>query len=227
VQATVTVTAAPAPIDDDTLVALFDEHAPWRPLPLCPELSLWQADDELPLWQALEAHSGGRVGVPYFCVAWPAALVLARAVLDGEVDVRGRRVVDVGCGSGAVALACAKAGAASVRAVDVDAYAVAAARLAAARLGLALDVGVDDVLADPATVDDRDLILCADLVSQAPVALGLKRLVEHRGGRGCVLVDSGRPFFHPCGLPLVATTTAPARPGVDGQAQRTVKRYGL
>lgn len=59
----------------------------------------------------------------------------------------GRRVLDVGTGSGAVALAAARAGAASVTAVDLSARAVGTARFNARMAGLSIDVRRGDLFA--------------------------------------------------------------------------------
>ncbi|MGQ9725346.1 MAG: 50S ribosomal protein L11 methyltransferase [Tepidimonas sp.] len=55
--------------------------------------------------------------------------------------VAGRRVLDYGCGSGILAIAAAKHGAAPVDAVDIDPAAVEATRLNAAANAVALNVG--------------------------------------------------------------------------------------
>ena len=51
------------------------------------------------------------------CV-WPAGKVLAQCISDGEVDVVGKHVLELGCGLGLPSLAACKAGAASVQASD-------------------------------------------------------------------------------------------------------------
>ena len=51
-------------------------------------------------------------------------------------DIEGRRVVDLGCGTGVLALAAALLGASHVTGVDVDAPSLAIARREAARLGV-------------------------------------------------------------------------------------------
>jgi ribosomal protein L11 methyltransferase len=58
-------------------------------------------------------------------------------------------LVDVGCGSGVLAIAAAKLGHAPVVAVDVDEPAVAATRANAERNGVSLDARRLDALADP------------------------------------------------------------------------------
>lgn len=210
----------------DALVALLDEHAPFSPCPLVPGLCAWHTDDEIPLWRALEAAAGHEVGVPYFAIAWPAAQVLAGAILDHVVDVRARRVADVGCGSGLVATAAMKAGARSALALDVDAFAVQAAATLAERHGVRVEARVLDPLAAPDDVE-VDLVVCADLVSRAAQAQPFAAAVSSWRARGAevVLVDSGRPFFDPQGLPLAFEREVPAASRVDGAGMRRVRVF--
>ncbi len=210
----------------DALVALLDEHAPFAPCALVPALSAWHTDDEVPLWRALEAAAGHEVGVPYFAIAWPSAQLLAKALLEGRIAVRDRRVVDVGCGSGLVATAAMLAGAASAHALDIDEHAVMAARALAARHGVTVTTRVVDALAAPALVDG-DLVLVADLVSrEAQRAAFASAVATWRArGDGIVLVDSGRPFFDPQGLPLAFEAVVPSTSKVDGTSPRSVCLY--
>jgi hypothetical protein len=53
------------------LIELLDRHAPWAPLPLTPHLVAWQADDEEPLWTALEEEAGRKLPPPFFCMLPP------------------------------------------------------------------------------------------------------------------------------------------------------------
>ena len=72
-----------------------------------------------------------------------AATLLATADrLDG---LAGRSVLDLGCGTGRLAIGAALLGAAPVRAIDVDGEAVAAARAAAGALGVDVGFEVGDV----------------------------------------------------------------------------------
>jgi len=90
-------------------------------------------------------------------------------------------VLDVGCGSGVLAIAAAKLGHAPVVAVDVDPSAVAATRANAMRNGVAVDARRVDVL---------DAGLPAAKLALANIALDV---VEALGGRLDVdrLVTSG------------------------------------
>jgi predicted nicotinamide N-methyase len=210
----------------ERLVALLDEHAPMRAVPLCPELAVWTADDELPLWQALEEELGETIGAPFFCMPWPGAQALALLVERGPERVAGRRVLDVGCGSGLAALACARAGA-EVVAVDVDPLAVAATRALAERAGVPVRGVVADVLAEPTLLGDFDVVLAGDLVYSRELGERLRRAVPSWRERGAhvVLADSGRPFFDDCGLPRILEVEVPVPPSVDGVDRRRVCVY--
>jgi predicted nicotinamide N-methyase len=202
------------------VVALLDAHCVWRACPAVPRIAAWFADDEIPLWQALEREAGAPVAVPYFCTAWPGAQALARFVLAGGVDVRGRTVADIGCGSGVAACAAALAGAARVLAVDSDAHAVQAAQELARRHGVDVDGVVGDGFAQQA-----DVILAGDLVSRAAQRQPFEAAVARWRAAGRVLLaDSGRPFFTSCGLPLVEELEVESSPGVDA-ARRRVRLY--
>ncbi len=222
-------------LPDDTptrLRALLVAHAPLRPAPLVPALLAPAAVDELPLWQAAEAAFGRTLPAPFWAVAWPGAQALARAIADGAIDVRGRRVVDIGCGAGLAAVAAAKHGAASVVAVDVDPLAVAVARLVAADNGAAIEartadpiMGDDDDAID--VIDGADVVLAGDLVYNVEVGARLVQRVRSWRARGkdVVLADSGRPFFDADGAPAIARFDVAVPFAVEGVTTRTVTVY--
>jgi ribosomal protein L11 methyltransferase len=89
--------------------------------------------------------------------------------LDGQ-DLRGRALVDYGCGSGILAIAALKLGAASVRAVDIDPQAITAARENATRNGISSRLTVTDEPGLPARSADVLVanILAGPLVDLAP-----------------------------------------------------------
>ena len=110
--------------------AFVRENAALIAPPLVPELRLHLATEVVPLWRKTEEELA-EIGVPppYWAFAWAGGQALARYVLDNPALVAGKRVMDFGAGSGLVALAAARAGAASVMAADIDGFAVAAIRL--------------------------------------------------------------------------------------------------
>ncbi len=115
-------------------------------------------------------------------------------MLDHPAILRGRRVLDIGAGSGLVALAAAKAGAAHVLAADIDAFARAAIALNAEANGLTITVSGDDLIGTDSAREDWDMILVGDLFYERPLAERLMRWL--RGSRAdSLLGDPGRAYF--------------------------------
>ena len=115
--------------------AFIRANLPLVPVPTVPEIRLHRAQPSSGLWRLAEG-AGRDFGVPYWAYPWPGGIVLARYILDHPEVVEGRRVLDLGAGSGLVAIAAAKAGAREVIATDIDPYAVPALRLNAAANGV-------------------------------------------------------------------------------------------
>jgi predicted nicotinamide N-methyase len=132
---------------------------PLSPAPSVPEVVLHKAGPKSGLWRLAEADEA--FGNPYWAYHWGGGLALARFVLDQPEVVAGRRVLDMGAGSGLVGIAAMKAGAAYVLAVDVDPYAIAAIGLNAEANGVALETMLGDLtLGEP---PDVDVVLVGDL----------------------------------------------------------------
>ena len=87
------------------------------------------------------------------------------------LDVRGRSVLDVGTGSGILAIAAAKRGAARVVGVDTDPLAVKAARENAERNGVAVEVGEGSADAARGRFDLVLANLVADVIVQVAAEL--------------------------------------------------------
>lgn len=165
------------------------ERLPLLPVPGIPEITLHKAVPASGLGRL--AARDDAFGSPYWAYYWLGGLALARFVLDRPETVAGRRVLDLGCGSGLVAIAAAKVGAASVRAVDVDRYAVAATQVNAAANGVVVEVALGDLTDGP--VPDVDLILAGDVFyDPAPAARVMPFLARCRAAGVEVLVGDPR-----------------------------------
>src|SRR5256885_1027395 len=128
-----------------------------------PELRLHQAADAFALWEETEREDGGGVvaAPPFWAFAWAGGQALARFLLDRPSVVAGRRVLDLAAGSGLVAVAAARAGAARVVANEIDGYAVAAIALNAQANAVPVEVLGGDLLdGDP---PDVDVVLAGDV----------------------------------------------------------------
>jgi predicted nicotinamide N-methyase len=160
--------------------------------PLVPEIKLYLASEVVPLWHATEdelAETG--VPPPYWAFAWAGGQALARYVLDHPELVAGKRVLDIGAGSGLVGLAAARAGAASVLAADIDAFACAAIRLNAAANGCNITITQDDLIGAPIA---WDVILVGDLFYERPLAERLLAWLRPLN-IPALLGDPGRNYF--------------------------------
>lgn len=148
------------------LDALLKETLPMarievQPLPGCPEISLGLINADFPLGPLPEEVMRAVIARPaYWAFCWGSGLALARHLLDQPDWVRGRRVVDLGSGSGVVAVAAALAGADRVLACDNDPAALAATAANAAINQVAVEL-VDDLAALPT---DNDVLFMADVL---------------------------------------------------------------
>jgi len=207
------------------LARILDAHARFVPSPLAPEVSAFAVDDPVPLWEAIERATGARIDTPYFAVAWPGAQAIARVLLDGAVDARGARVVDLACGSALALVAAARAGAARAVGVDIDPLAIACAHLVVERNHVACDLRVYDAFAT--SLDEADLVLVGDLASRAAHAPHLSALYARAlaSGARLVVADSGRPFFVEPPVPEIARFVVAVSPALEGVEARTVRVF--
>jgi predicted nicotinamide N-methyase len=160
-----------------------------------PELKLYLADDAVALWEMTEEQIG-ELGLPppFWAFAWAGGQALARYVLDHPETVRGQSVLDVASGSGLVAIATMKAGAASAIAVDIDTFAAHAAQLNAELNDIDLKTSDADPVGAPT---GADVILVGDLFYDrdlAPRVLDWLIALEREGKR-VLIGDPGRTYL--------------------------------
>ena len=148
--------------------AFIQANLPISPVPSIPEILLHQAGPASGLWRL--AGRGETDPAPYWAYPWAGGAVLARHLIDRPEIVAGRRVLDLGAGSGLVAIAAAKAGAAAVTAVDVDANAIAAIGLNAVINGVAIAIIAADMMDEPPP-EETDLLVVGDLFYDPSLAL--------------------------------------------------------
>ncbi|MGZ5921469.1 MAG: class I SAM-dependent methyltransferase [Rhizomicrobium sp.] len=174
--------------------------------PLVPEIRLHLASEVIPLWRKTEEELA-KIGVPppYWAFAWAGGQALARYVLDHPDIVLGKRVLDFGAGSGLVALAAAKAGAAHVIAADIDPFAIAAIARNATVNGVAIETVTDDVIGGSELFD---LILVGDMCYERPLAERLMLWLKSSPAQ-VLLGDPGRSYFPKTGLTQLASYSVP------------------
>ena len=165
------------------------------PVPQVAEIRLHLAGDVLGLWQRTEDEFGPGRPPPFWAFAWPGGQALARYVLDHPGLVAGRRVLDLGSGSGLVAIAAAMAGAAAVVASEIDARAAGAIRLNARANGVPVPVIAGDVLDGDG--DGAEVVLAGDVWYSGPLAERVLGFLERARARGALVLagDIGRAFL--------------------------------
>jgi predicted nicotinamide N-methyase len=181
--------------------------------PLAPELQLQLADEATDLWQKTEDELG-QIGLPppFWAFAWAGGQGLARYILDHRALVAGRRVLDFASGSGLVAIAAAKAGAAMVEASEIDEFALAAIALNAARNDVSIKLRAGDLIG---LDEDWDVVLAGDVSYQQDMAEAVTSWLGALARRGAqVLIGDpwrsylARPLLEPIARYSVPTTRA-------------------
>lgn len=190
----------------------FGSRLARRRPPLCPELELWLLGDDVDLEVGCEQLAEGEAP-PFWAFCWGSGQALARYVLDHPERVRDLRVVDLGTGSGVVALAAARAGAREVIAVDLDPQARTAARLNALQNGLELETSAE-------LPGSWDLMLAADVLYET----GLREWVlgPARDHAPILLADPGRTGTPRLDFPPLARIPSFTFPDVDSPQKEVV-----
>jgi predicted nicotinamide N-methyase len=191
--------------------AFVRQHTILTPVALVPELVLSLAAEPIGIFEAAESIGADQ---PYWAFAWPGGQALARWLLDNPVEIAGRRVLDLGTGSGLTAIAAMRAGAAAVIANDTDPLACAAARLNAAGNSEALHISQDDLLGDD---PDAALILIGDLFYQPELATRVTAFLERASRRGADVLFADRTTSRRPALRFeqVAEYVAPLTPDME------------
>ena len=161
---------------DDVAAQTCREHA--SPMWIGAELVVvpaWQHHEFAPSVSAVPIEPGGAFGLGDH----PTTRLCLAALLERDLD--GRRVADIGCGTGVLSVVAALRGAAWVRAVDVAHAAVAATRDNAIRNHVEGCIDVDDQPAQD--VDGVYDVVLANILAPELIALSdeLRRLTAPDG----------------------------------------------
>ncbi|MDB5590849.1 methyltransferase [Enterovirga sp.] len=179
------------------------------PVPLVPEIRLHLAHEATDLWQRTEDELGG-IGLPppFWAFAWAGGQALARFCLDRAELLAGRRVLDVASGSGLVAIAAARCGAASVEAAEIDDFAAEAIPLNAAANGVALRVRHEDLVGRD---EGWDAVLAGDIFYDRDIAGRMEAWLHALARRGATVLigDPGRSYLPVARLAEMASYCVP------------------
>ncbi len=196
-----------ATISSAQVLEFIRSNLPLVAAPSLPEILLHTADPESGLWRLAEDDEN--FDAPYWAYAWGGGLALARHVLDHPQTVAGHSVLDLGAGTGIVAIAAAKSGARSVIAADIDRYAIMASGLNAEANGVTMTTHLGDLTAG--SPPDVDVMLVGDLFYEAGLAERVTSFLDRCVGSGIqVLVgDPWRSFLPQTRLRLLAQYPGP------------------
>ncbi|WEZ82222.1 methyltransferase [Rhizobium sp. 32-5/1] len=162
--------------------------------PHVPEIQLYLASEAHDLWLKTEDELQ-EIGLPppFWAFAWAGGQGLARHVLDHPELVRDKRVVDFAAGSGLVAIAAMKAGAASVLAADIDPWAETAVRLNAALNAVDLRFSGEDLIGKD---DGSAVLLAGDVFYDKAFTERLIPWFAELAARGVIVIvgDPGRSY---------------------------------
>lgn len=190
--------------------------------PHVPEIALHLAHEAHDLWQRTEEELAG-IGLPppFWAFAWAGGQGLARHIIDHPEIVRGKKVLDFASGSGLVAIAAAKAGAARVTAADIDPFCETAIRLNAGANGVSVAFEGSDLVG----ADDRwDVVLAGDVFYEKPFAERLVPWFEALRARGAEILvgDPGRSYLPKSGLERLGLYEVPVTRALeDAEVKRT------
>jgi len=191
--------------------------------PLVPEIKLHLAEESLPLWEKTEEQLGRmNVPPPFWAFAWAGGQALARYILDNPELAKGRRVIDLGAGSGICGLAAKRAGASDVLAADVDPFSEFAIALNCAANRSRIRSTTENLLnQSPAAAD---LLLVGDLFYEKELSEQLINWASVVLGNGATVLigDPKRSFFPVDRFEKVAEYSVPVTRALeDSEIKRT------
>jgi predicted nicotinamide N-methyase len=165
------------------------------PVPLVSTIKLYLAEEETELWQKIEDEMEHGFGPPpFWAFAWAGGQALARYISDHPELVAGKKVLDVGSGSGVAAIAAALAGAGSVEANDLDCFAEAAIALNAVENHVVVETRLGNLVG---SIEAWDVILAGDVSYHQDIAVPMINWLEARAKAGTLVLigDPGRGFL--------------------------------
>ena len=180
-----------------------------------PEIRLHLADEAFSLWRMTEEEFGLGDLPPFWAFAWAGGQALARYLIDHPDLVRGRRVFDLASGSGIVAIAAAKAGAAAVAASDIDPLAISAIGLNA-ELNDVMVVSMQDDLLDR-DPGPAEVVLAGDVFYERSMADRVLPFLERASAQGALVLvgDPDRALLPRPRFELVATYQVSVIPALE------------
>lgn len=208
--------------------ALIARHTRLQEVPGLPGLRLHLSDDVLTLWHDVQLASGDRdAPIPFWAFAWGGGLALARFLRDHTNAVVGKRVVDLGSGSGLCAIAALQTGAEEAVAVDIDPIAGVAISLNARANDVKVSVVQDDLLSEPPP--DADVFLAGDLWYEQSLGERASAWLKAAQAAGATVLigDPGRRYLAPDGFEKLAEYEVRSTTDLEDLARTRATVYEL
>ncbi len=204
--------------------ALVEQETIPKAPTLLPEISLRLAPDIEALWRKMiQLYNAPDLSMPFWAAAWPGGVGLARYVLDHPETFRGKRVLDFAAGSGVVAIAAAKAGAAHVQACDIDAIAHAAiTQNFRDNVVTGEIIGGLDLLRP---YREAEIILAGDICYEPAMSVRAFRWLRENVATGAFVLmgDPARAYAPTEGVEPVKTYVVPVDQAIESCAERVVR----
>lgn len=168
-------------------------RAELQALPATPQIVLYLLNPDFPQQELTAEQMNAVLNYPaYWAFCWASGQVMAHLLLEEPGLVRGKRVLDFGCGSGVAGIAAALAGANDVVACDIDPDALHATAVNAAANGVMLELRDSYEACEGAF----DIILVADVLYDRENLPWLETL-QRRANTVLVADSRIRDFSHP------------------------------
>ena len=204
--------------------AFIDKNTRLLRPPMAPDLRLHLADEAVALWQKTEDELG-LIGLPppFWAFAWAGGQALAGFLAERPETVAGKFVLDFASGSGLVAIAAAKAGAARVEASEIDDFALTAIEMNARENGVTIRARAGDLVGAD---EGWEVVLAGDISYQRDMAEAATAWLERLAERGAdVLIgDPGRSYLARDRLECVAEYRVPVTRALE---DADIKRSGV
>jgi len=198
------------------------------PVRSIPEVRLYTAHEATGLWRLAELNDdGSEPPPPYWAFPWAGGMALARHILDRPETVAGRRVLDLGAGSGLVAIAAMRAGASVALAAEIDRYGVAAIELNSGANDVAVTVIGRDIIGEPPP--PVDLVAVGDLFYEQDLATRVTAYLDRclAAGIDVLIGDPWRAYLPHGRVQLIAEYSVPDVGEVEDAATKTSGVFAL
>jgi len=177
------------------LRSMIAQHTQQDRQHLTPEIPLYLITEECKLWTETDSNKWP-FHYPYWAFYWPGGQGLARFVLDNPDIVKGKQVLDVGSGCGAVAIASKLSGATTVLANDIDTVAISAIEMNAEQSSVNLELSSDNLIGKESRTK-WDIIFVGDMFYDIEFSTQLIDWLHclHKDGSEVMVGDPGRVYF--------------------------------